>query len=168
VSFALTNNLALTPPMGWNDWNSYHCNITEDDVTNTATVMASNSMAKAGYQFINIDDGWAGSRDAYGVIVEDGAFPHGIKWLSDYVHAKGLKLGVYTDHGTNTCSSCANNNTTKSPGSFGYEYIDAMTYAQLGVDYLKDDSCNQAIGSVAYYDYFRMSDGLMNSGRPVV
>ena len=166
---ALTNNLVLTPPMGWNDWNSYKCNITEADVTNTATVIASNGMAKAGYQFVNIDDGWAGSRDSNGVIVADPtAFPHGIKWLADFVHSKGLKLGVYTDHGTNTCSTCANNNTTKSPGSFGHEYIDAMTYAQWGVDYLKDDSCNQAIGSIAYDDYFRMSDGLLNSGRQIV
>src|SRR5690242_9187449 len=112
--WALTNNLALTPPMGWNDWNSYHCGISEDDVINTANVMAANGMKAAGYQFVNIDDGWGSKRDSNGVIQAysiSGKFPHGIKWLADYVHSKGLKLGIYTDHGTNTCSSCVSGQT---------------------------------------------------------
>src|SRR5690242_17939100 len=104
---ALTNNLALTPQMGWNDWNSYGCGINEGAVTNTANLIYSNGMMAAGYKFINIDDGWASSRDSNGVIQAysiSTKFPHGIKWLADLVHSRGLKLGIYTDHGTNTCS----------------------------------------------------------------
>ena len=166
-AFSLTNGLALTPPMGWNDWNKFHCGIDEQIVRETADAIATNGMKAAGYVYVNIDDGWGGSRDSNGVIEAYSAkFPGGIKALADYVHAKGLKLGLYTDHGTNTCSSCVGGQ--KQPGSFGYEYIDAMTYAAWGVDYLKNDSCNQAIGSVARDDYFRMTDGLRQSGRPIV
>ncbi|HXE42713.1 MAG TPA: glycoside hydrolase family 27 protein, partial [Candidatus Baltobacteraceae bacterium] len=133
---ALTNNVALTPPMGWNDWNSYGCGITEGDVTNTAAVMVANGMKAAGYQFVNIDDCGLSGRDAYGVAVANGSkFHHGIKWLADYVHSLGLKQGLYSDRGTNTCSSF------NSPGSYGYEYLDAFTYASWGGDYLKEDNC---------------------------
>ena len=92
------------------------------------------------YQFVNIDDGWASSRDSNGVIQAysiSGKFPHGIKWLSDFVHSQGLKLGIYTDHGTNTCSSCIStsvNPVGKQPGVMATEYIDAMAYAQMGAD----------------------------------
>lgn len=172
-AFALTNNLALTPQMGWNDWNSYGCGISEAAVTNTANLIAANGMKAAGYQFVNIDDGWASSRDAYGVIQAysvTNKFPDGIGWLADYVHAQGLKLGIYTDHGTNTCSHCISTSlspTGKQPGSYGFEYVDAFTYASWGVDYLKNDSCNLPAGDVPYDDYFRMADGLMKSGQPV-
>src|ERR1041385_4043430 len=133
---ALTNGLALTPPMGWNDWNIFHCSINETTVRQIADAMATNGMKAAGYLYVNVDDGWAGARDSNGVITAySGDFPSGIKALADYVHAKGLKLGVYTDHGTNTCSSCVGG--SKSPGSYGYEYLDALTYASWGVDYLK-------------------------------
>ena len=107
---AMTNNLALTPPMGWNDWNSLplrHQRIRRHQ--HRQHVIAANGMKAAGYQFINIDDGWASSRDSNGVIQAysiSGKFPHGITWLADYVHSQGLKLGIYTDDGTNTCSSC--------------------------------------------------------------
>jgi alpha-galactosidase len=171
-SHALTNNLALTPQMGWNDWNSYHCGISEADVTNTANVIVANGMAAAGYQFVNIDDGWASSRDSNGVIQAysiSTKFPHGIAWLANYVHSTGLKLGVYTDHGTNTCSSCiTGQNPPKQPGSFSYEYVDAMTYGSWGVDYLKNDSCNLSAGDIPMNDYFRMADGLMKSGHPIL
>jgi alpha-galactosidase len=171
-SHALTNNLALTPPMGWNDWNSYGCGISESAVTNTINIVATNGMAAAGYQFIDIDDGWASSRDSNGVIQAysiSSKFPHGIKWLADYAHASGLKLGIYTDHGTNTCSDCIGGATPPNqPGSFGYEYVDAFTYGSWGVDYLKDDNCKVPDGAVAEVDYSRMSDGLMKSGRPIV
>src|SRR5581483_7532859 len=168
---ALTNNLALTPPMGWNDWNSFGCGISETAVTNNAGIIASTGLRAAGYQYVDIDDGWASSRDSNGVIQAysiSGKFPHGIPWLSDYVHSLGLKLGVYTDDGTNTCSSCITGATPpKDPGSFNYEYVDAFTYATYGADYLKDDNCN-AFGESGQVVYGRMADGLMKSGRPIV
>ena len=171
--FALTNNVALTPPMGWNDWNAYHCGISESAVTNNAGIFVSTGMKAAGYQYVDIDDGWAATRDSNGVIQAysvSGKFPHGIPWLADYVHGLGLKLGVYTDNGTNTCSSCIDtgiNPVGKDPGSYQFEYIDAFTYALWGADYLKDDNCN-ATGLSGQADYGRMSDGLLKSGRPIV
>ncbi|HEU5396648.1 MAG TPA: NPCBM/NEW2 domain-containing protein, partial [Verrucomicrobiae bacterium] len=169
VSPALTNDIALTPQMGWNDWNSYGCGISQAAVTNTAGVIAANGMKAAGYRFINIDDGWASSRDANGVIqAYPTKFPDGIQWLADYVHARGLKLGIYTDHGTNTCSSCISGATPpKQPGSFDHEYIDAFTYASWDVDYLKNDSCNLPVGDIPHDDYFRMADGLRQAGQPI-
>src|SRR5690349_13631416 len=91
---AVTNSLALTPPMGWNSWNNFGCNINEALIKSTAAAMATNGMKAAGYQFINLDDCWQGGRDPSGTITADPAkFPSGIKALADYVHAKGLKLG---------------------------------------------------------------------------
>ena len=171
---ALTNNLALTPQMGWNDWNSYGCGISESAVTNSANTIVADGLKAAGYQFVNIDDGWAATRNAYGVIQAysiPGKFPDGIAWLANYVHAQGLKLGVYTDHGTNTCSSCIEtslNPVGEQPGSYDYEYVDAFTYASWGVDYLKNDSCNLPANDVPMNDYFRMADGLMKSGQPIL
>ena len=159
--------------MGWNDWNAYQCTISEDIVTNNAGLMVANGMAAAGYQFVDVDDGWAGTRDSNGVIRPysvSGKFPDGIPWLANYVHGLGLKLGVYTDNGSNTCSSCISTNVNpigKDPGSYGYEYLDAFTYALWGADYLKDDNCN-AGGLDGQSDYGRMSDGLMKSGRGIV
>ena len=160
---ALTNGLALTPQMGWNDWNSYGCGISENAVTNTAAIMAANGMKAAGYQYVNVDDCWATTaRDSNGVVVVNTSkFPRGLKTVADFVHSKGLKFGLYTDHGTNTCSS------SNPVGSYGYEYLDAMTYAQFGADYLKNDSCKLPVTDVPYDDYFRMADGLMKSGRQI-
>jgi len=159
---ALTNNLALTPPMGWNDWNSYGCSITESDITNTAYLIATNGMKAAGYQFVNIDDCGLSARDSNGVFVANPTkFPHGLKSLADFTHSLGLKQGVYSDRGTNTCAGF------NQPGSYGYEYLDAMTYASWGADYLKEDNCKTVPGSSALADYGRMSDGLMKSGRPI-
>jgi alpha-galactosidase len=158
---ALTNNLALTPPMGWNSWNKFACDIDETIVRAEADAMATNGMKDAGYQFINIDDCWQTGRGANGVIMADPVrFPSGIKALADYVHSKGLKLGVYSDHGTATCQG--------RPGGFGYEYLDALTYASWGVDYLKYDNCNLPAGDNTQLDYFHMSDALMKCRRPIV
>jgi alpha-galactosidase len=149
--------------MGWNDWNSYGCGVSENAVTNTAAIMAANGMEAAGYQYVNVDDCWATSaRDSNGVVVVNASkFPRGFKAVADFVHSKGLKFGLYTDHGTNTCSG------SNPVGSYGYEYLDAMTYAQFGADYLKNDSCKLPVGDVPYDDYFRMADGLMKSGRQI-
>src|ERR1035441_7256144 len=148
MSHALTNNLALTPPMGWNSWNNFGCAIDEVTIRSMADAMATNGMKAAGYEYINLDDCWQVARDANGVIVADPArFPSGIKALADYVHAKGLKLGLYSDRGTQTCGG--------HPGSGGHEVVDADTYAQWGVDYLKYDNCN-ASPSSQQADYQKM------------
>jgi alpha-galactosidase len=160
-AWGLTNDLALTPPMGWNSWNHFGCNIDESIVRSEADAMATNGMEAAGYQYINIDDCWQTNRDANGVIVADPTrFPDGIKALADYVHCKGLKLGIYSDHGTATCQG--------KPGSFGYEYLDALTYAAWGVDYLKYDNCNVPAGDNTNVDDAKMANALMESGRPIV
>jgi alpha-galactosidase len=145
--------------MGWSSWDSFYCNITETDIMQMADAMATNGMKDAGYQYINIDDCWALYRDAAGVIVADtNSFPSGIKALADYVHSRGLKLGLYTDRGLYTCAG--------RPGSYGYENLDALTYASWGVDYLKEDGCSPV--DDAYSDYTRMSAALTSCGRPVV
>jgi fibronectin type 3 domain-containing protein len=157
---ALTNSLALTPPMGWNSWNYYNCGIDSAAVRAAADVVATNGMKAAGYQFINVDDCWASARNSNGIIQpEPSTFPEGMQALANYVHADGLKFGVYTDHGTATCGG--------RPGSYGYEYLDANTYASWGVDYLKDDNCNWPPNDVPQVDYSKMSQALMESGRPI-
>jgi alpha-galactosidase len=162
VSHALDNGLAKTPPMGWNSWNKYACKgINEKVVRETADTMVSNGMKDAGYQFVIIDDCWQTGRDAAGNIVADEEkFPSGIKALADYIHAKGLKFGIYTDAGTMTCA--------KRPGSIGHEYQDAKQYANWGVDYLKEDWCNTLPGQSSESSYTLMRDALAASGRPIV
>ena len=156
-----TNGLALTPPMGWNSWNHFGCAIDESIIKSEADALATNGMKAAGYQFINIDDCWQTNRDSNGVIVADSArFPSGIKALADYVHSKGLKLGIYSDHGTATCQG--------KPGSYGHEYLDALTYASWGVDYLKYDNCNVPPNDNTNVDDAKMAAALMESGRPIV
>jgi alpha-galactosidase len=155
-----TERLALTPPMGWNSWNKFHCDINESLIRETADAMASNGMKAAGYQYVNIDDCWHGTRDSLGFIRPDpDRFPSGMKALADYVHSKGLKLGIYSDAGSKTCA--------KRPGSRGYENQDAETYARWGIDYLKYDWCNtdslNAVGA-----YMTMHDALLRTGRPIV
>jgi alpha-galactosidase len=148
--------------MGWNSWNKFGGSITDTLVRGIADAMVSTGMQAAGYQFINIDDMWqATSRDSSGNIVPDGTkFPNGMKALADYVHGKGLKLGLYSDRGTQTCSG--------RPGSYGHETQDAQTYASWGVDYLKYDNCSPATGSNMQTDYTNMSNALKASGRPIV
>src|SRR5438270_8278847 len=135
---ALNNGLARTPPMGWNDWNAFKCNVSEQLVEQTALAMHKDGMQAAGYQYVNIDDCWAEpQRDANGNLVPDPAkFPDGIKSVASYVHSLGMKLGIYEDSGTHTCSSHG------FPGSLGHEYQDALTFAEWGVDYLKYDDCD--------------------------
>ena len=154
------NGLARTPPMGWNSWNHFGCNVSAQLIREVADAMTANGMREAGYQYVTIDDCWQVARDAKGVIVADSArFPGGMKPLADYVHAKGLKFGIYTDAGRLTCE--------RRPGSFGHEELDARTYAAWGVDYVKVDWCN-AEGIDAPAQYAKIRDALLKSGRPIV
>ncbi len=154
------NGLARTPPMGWNSWNHFGCNVSAKLIRDVADAMAASGMRDAGYQYVTIDDCWQVSRDAGGVIVADSArFPGGIKPVADYVHSKGLKFGIYTDAGRRTCEG--------RPGSYGYEDLDAKSYAQWGVDYVKIDWCN-AEGLDAPAQYAKLRDALLKSGRPIV
>lgn len=162
---ALDNNLAKTPPMGWNSWNIFHENINETQIKQIADTMVSSGMKDAGYIYLNLDDNWMANpaRDANGYLRSDPKrFPSGIKALADYVHAKGLKLGIYGDRGTMTCLN------VPQSGSKGYEDRDAKTFASWGVDYLKYDNCNIPFGSDMKTDYKKMQTALANCGRPIV
>jgi alpha-galactosidase len=155
--------LAATPPMGWNSWNHFAGNINETVLEQAADAMVSTGMQAVGYQFVNIDDTWASSsRDSSGNLVANPSkFPSGMKALADYVHAKGLKLGIYGDRGTKTCSGY--------PGSYGYEQQDAATFASWGIDYLKYDNCSPSPASSGMQqDYTAMSNALKASGRAIV
>ncbi len=157
---ALDNGLAKTPPMGWNSWNKFGCNVSEDLIKGVADVMVTSGMKDAGYEYVVIDDCWQVSRDSEGNIIPDPKrFPSGIKALADYVHSKGLKFGIYSDAGTKTCQ--------KRPGSRGYEFQDARQYAAWGVDYLKYDWCNHGTQD-SRASYSIMRDALKASGRPIV
>jgi alpha-galactosidase len=154
------NGLAQTPPMGWNSWNKFGCTITDATVRAMADAMVSNGMQQAGYRYIVIDDCWHGNRDADGFITANAEkFPNGIKAVADYVHAKGLKFGIYSDAGAKTCGG--------KPGSQGHEYQDALTYARWGVDYLKYDWCSTGVRN-AEEAYALMSDAIKAAGRPMV
>jgi alpha-galactosidase len=158
---ALNNGLALTPPMGWNDWNSFGCNVNEQLVEQTADIIVSSGMKAAGYQYVNIDYCWmSSSRDSGGHLVPDPAkFPDGISGVANYVHGKGLKLGIYESAGTATCAGY--------PGSLNHEQTDANSFASWGVDYLKYDNCNnQGVPWQTRYDAMR--DALAATGRPIV
>ena len=154
------NGLAVLPPMGWNSWNKFGCNVSENLIRETADAMVSSGMMAAGYEYINIDDCWQGSRAADGTIGADPErFPNGIKELADYVHGKGLKLGVYTDAGNMTCQ--------KRPGSYGYEAQDINTYAGWGVDYVKIDWC-YAVGLDPQVQYAKFGDAIAQASHPMV
>ncbi|MFD1466755.1 glycoside hydrolase family 27 protein [Hymenobacter caeli] len=154
------DGLAMTPPMGWNSWNKFACNVDEKMIREVADAMVSSGMKDAGYTYINIDDCWHGDRDAEGFIHPDAKrFPSGMKALADYVHGKGLKFGVYSDAGSQTCGG--------RPGSRGYEFQDALTYASWGVDYLKYDWCNTQ-GLKAEGAYETITAALRKAGRPMV
>ena len=153
-------DLAKTPPMGWNSWNKFACDINESLIRQTADAMVSTGMKDAGYLYINIDDCWHGSRDSLGFIHPDPQrFPSGMNALAGYVHSKGLKLGIYSDAGTQTCGG--------KPGSHGYEYQDAVTYASWGIDYLKYDWCNTS-GINAENAYKTMRDAIYSAKRPIM
>lgn len=153
--------LAMTPPMGWNSWNTFATNIDEKLVKETADIMVSSGLAAAGYNYIVLDDGWmTKERDANGDLIPDPVkFPSGMKALIDYVHSKGLKFGLYNCAGTQTCAGY--------PGTRGYEYQDARFYAKLGIDFLKYDWCNTK-GITAPEAYTTMSNALKTAGRPIV
>ncbi|MDD4822945.1 MAG: glycoside hydrolase family 27 protein [Bacteroidales bacterium] len=153
-------NLAMTPPMGWNSWNKFACNINEELIKGIADQMVATGLRDAGYVYLNLDDCWLGTRDENGFITCDKQrFPSGIKALADYVHSKGLKLGIYSDAGRLTCQ--------EHPGSLGHEYQDALMYARWEVDYLKYDWCNtENINPIGAYTLMR--DALRAAGRPIV
>jgi alpha-galactosidase len=154
------DSLAQTPPMGWNSWNKFQCNVSEELIKSVADSIATNGMKDAGYEYVVIDDCWQVSRDDNGNIVVDAKhFPSGIKALADYVHAKGLKFGIYSDAGTKTCAG--------RPASQGHEYQDALQYARWGVDYLKYDWCHTETRN-AEEAYTTMSNALLSTGRPIV
>lgn len=155
------NNLAPTPPMGWNSWNTFQSKINEQLVRDIADIFERDGYKNAGYNYIIIDDCWSlHERDKDGNLVADPAkFPEGMKALADYVHSKGLKLGIYSDAGTQTCAGY--------PGSKGYEMQDARLFASWGIDYLKYDWCNsQGLNTIDSYTKIR--DALYAAGRPIV
>lgn len=153
-------NLANTPQMGWSSWNKFGGNISEEIIIGIADAMVETGLRDAGYIYINIDDMWHGYRDENGFIQPDSIkFPHGMKFLADYIHARGLKFGIYSDCGTATCAGM--------PGSLGREYQDALQYARWGVDYLKEDWCNtNNINPKGAYKL--MSDALRAAARPIL
>lgn len=159
-AYSLDNGLARTPPMGWNSWNKFACDVNEQLIREMADAMVTSGMKDAGYVYLVIDDCWQIDRDAQGNILPDPhRFPSGMKALADYVHSRGLKFGLYSDAGTLTCQ--------KRPGSRGYEFQDARQYAAWGVDYLKYDWCSTGTQN-APASYSIMRDALLKAGRPIV
>jgi alpha-galactosidase len=153
-------NLALTPPMGWNSWNKFGCNVSDEMIRGMADAMVKSGMKDAGYQYVVIDDCWQVERDKEGNIVPDAKrFPGGIKPLADYVHSLGLKFGIYSDAGSKTCAG--------RPGGLGHEYQDALKYAAWGVDYLKYDWCHTTTQD-AKASYANIRQALEAAGRPIV
>ncbi len=166
------STLAATPPMGWNSWNHFAGRVTDADVRAAADELVASGMRDAGYIYVNIDDTWEGPRNAQGEITTNSKFPD-MKALADYVHSKGLKLGIYSSPGPKTCAGY--------PGSYEHEAPDAKTYAAWGIDYLKYDLCSFhdimekeapndpakqfAIQKAAYE---KMHKALEATGRPIV
>lgn len=154
--------LASTPPMGWNSWNHFACKVTAGNIRAAADAMASNGMKEAGYTYVNIDDCWQGKRDAQGNIHPNARFGD-IKALADYVHSKGLKIGIYSSPGPQTCAH--------HEGSYQHEEQDAKQYAAWGIDYLKYDWCSASRvykPSQMQEVYKKMHDALAATGRPIV
>jgi alpha-galactosidase len=167
---AQSANVAATPPMGWNSWNHFAEKVNDAIIRAQADAMVSSGMRDAGYVYISIDDAWEGERDAQGVIHANRKFPD-MKALADYVHGKGLKIGIYSSPGPKTCAGFA--------GSYGYEEQDATTYAAWGIDYLKYDLCDlrvimkgagspDAANKMMVDAYIKMRDALRKTGRPIV
>jgi alpha-galactosidase len=169
--------LAATPPMGWNSWNWFAEKVTDKDVRQAADLLVSSGMRDAGYVYVNIDDTWEGDRDTNGNLHSNGKFPD-MKELADYVHSKGLKLGIYSSPGSKTCA--------RFEGSMGHEDQDAQLYASWGIDYLKYDLCSFHNGvmrkahpgdspeamilqyKVMREAYEKMHQALLKTGRPIV
>src|SRR5512146_2334800 len=163
--------VAATPPMGWNSWNHFANKVNDAVVRAAADAMVSSGMRDAGYVYVNIDDTWQGKRDSNGIIHPNDKFPD-MKALADYVHSKGLRLGIYSSPGTKTCAGYE--------GSYGHEEQDARTYAEWGVDYLKYDLCSyndesiKKAGSPAEAHqrmmdaYSKMHNAIQKTGRLIV
>ena len=164
--------VAQTPPMGWNSWNYFAGRVTDKDIRDSADQIVASGMRDAGYLYVNIDDTWEGERDANGVLHSNEKFPD-MKALADYVHSKGLKIGIYSSPGPKTCAGFE--------GSLGHEEQDAQLYASWGIDYLKYDLCSfhtvmqakapddkaaQMRLMIAAYD--KMGKALKTTGRPIV
>lgn len=171
-ALAQSDHLAATPPMGWNSWNHFATNVNDADVRAAADALVASGMRDAGYIYVNIDDTWEGQRDAQGNIQSNSKFPD-MKALADYVHAKGLKLGIYSSPGPKTCAGYA--------GSYGHEQQDADTYAKWGIDYLKYDLCSyraimnkeapgdrQKQWQMMRQAYSKMHQAIRNTHRPMV
>jgi alpha-galactosidase len=170
---AQSQQLAATPPMGWNSWNHFAGKVSDADVRAAADALVSSGMRDAGYIYVNIDDTWEGQRDANGVIQTNSKFPD-MKTLADYVHAKGLKLGIYSSPGPKTCAGYE--------GSYGHEEQDAKSYAAWGIDYLKYDLCgfrdvmkketgdehSEKAFEMQKAAYEKMHKALVATGRPIV
>lgn len=157
------NELARTPPMGWNSWNAFHGDIGEQKIRGIADAIVESGMRDAGYTYLVIDDGWmADKRDSEGKLTADpNKFPSGIKALSDYIHSKGLKFGLYQDRGHLTCM--------RLPGSFGHEQVDMDTFAAWGVDYIKLDSCYAEInGRKSSDDFGVFKECIVKTGQPMI
>jgi alpha-galactosidase len=164
--------VASTPPMGWNSWNHFAGKVTDQDVRAAADALVASGMRDAGYVYVNIDDTWEGERDAQGVIHTNAKFPD-MKALADYVHGRGLKLGIYSSPGPKTCAGYE--------GSYQHEEQDAATYAAWGIDYLKYDLCSyrEVMDKESHGDqgkanemmqraYEKMHRAIMKAGRPMV
>ncbi|QOY90539.1 glycoside hydrolase family 27 protein [Paludibaculum fermentans] len=156
------NGLSPTPPMGWSSWNKFGAKIDDKTIRSVADAMVASGMGDAGYTYVNIDDGWQGKRDESGVLQPNSGFPD-MKALADYVHSKGLKLGIYSSPGPRTCGGFE--------GSYAHEELDARTWATWGIDYLKYDWCsasriwkNEDMRAV----YQKMGEALRATGRPMV
>ena len=167
---AFAQSLAATPPMGWNSWNHFHRTIDDKTVRAQADALVSTGMRDAGYIYVNIDDTWEAGRDAQGNIQTNSKFPD-MKALADYVHSKGLKIGIYSSPGAKTCAGYE--------GSLGHEEQDAASYAAWGIDYLQYDLCGlrvqlkaapspEAAHKMMVDAYIKMRDALRKTGRPIV
>jgi alpha-galactosidase len=165
-----TETIAATPPMGWNSWNHFNKNVDDPTIRAQADAMVSSGMRDAGYVYVNIDDTWEGERDASGVLHSNSKFPD-MKALADYVHSKGLKIGIYSTPGPKTCAGFE--------GSYGHEEQDAQTWADWGIDYLKYDLCGlrdmmkaapspDVAHKLMVDSYIKMRDALRKTGRPIV
>jgi alpha-galactosidase len=168
-----SDQVAQTPPMGWNSWNYFAGKVDDQDIRAAADELVASGMRDAGYVYVNIDDTWEGQRDANGVLHSNSKFPD-MKALADYVHSKGLKLGIYSSPGPKTCAGYE--------GSLGHEEQDAQLYASWGIDYLKYDLCSfipavmekQAPNDKAaqmrlmHAAYDKMAKALQATGRPIV
>lgn len=164
--------LALTPPMGWNSWNYLRCNdLSEAAVKSAADAIVARGLAASGYEYVVVDDCWQAGRDANGVLIADPVrFPSGMKALGDYLHGKGLKFGIYAVPGSVTCANYWDKYPVRGIGSLGYEALDARTFADWGVDFLKYDWCRADIndGMTEPPAFAQMEQELVKTGRDIV